>query len=85
MKETRYAVAPGDTDTSNDDDKHLGGNHLLEISTIQYTPGTVSYIEDSMGYHKVENPSVLEECISLHLYAPGIAECTSWPDASSLR
>ncbi|CAN0548911.1 unnamed protein product [Ectocarpus sp. 8 AP-2014] len=38
-----------------------------------------------MGLHKMENPSSTEECISLHLYSPGILECTTWADASCGR
>lgn len=60
-----------------------GGRGLVKTSTVTCSPGTVTYIEDSMGLHKMENPSPTEECISLHLYSPGISECTTWADASS--
>lgn len=56
---------------------------LVKTSTVTCNPGTVTYIEDSMGLHKMENPSPTEECISLHLYSPGISECTTWADASA--
>lgn len=61
------------------------GGQLVEDSAFTFSHGTVTYIEDSMGYHKMENPSVTEECISLHLYSPGITECTTWADPSSIR
>lgn len=60
-----------------------GGGSLVKTSTVTCNPGMVTYIEDSMGLHKMENPSPNEECISLHLYSPGISECTTWADAST--
>ncbi|CAM9292350.1 unnamed protein product [Pylaiella littoralis] len=59
-----------------------GGERLVETSAVSCTPGAVTYMEDSMGFHKMENLSLTEECISLHLYSPGISECTTWADAS---
>eukprot|EP00752_Nemacystus_decipiens_P001571 g1532.t1 len=60
-----------------------GAGGLVKTSTVTCNAGTVTYIEDSMGLHKMENPSPTEECISLHLYSPGISECTTWADAST--
>lgn len=94
MKETRYSVAacrsdaapgPANDRVHGDAIDHEAGTSFLETSAIAYGPDKVSYIEDSMGYHKMENPDIHEECISLHLYSPGIAECTTWPDASCFR
>ncbi|CBJ49093.1 conserved unknown protein [Ectocarpus siliculosus] len=81
IKETRYSLAPpADRGiTSGDGD---GGGNMVQTSSVTCTPGAVTYIEDSMGLHKMENPSSTEECISLHLYSPGILECTTWADAS---
>ena len=40
--------------------------------------GQQAYITDSMGYHKVGNPSQSEPSITLHLYAPPILRCRIW-------
>ena len=58
---------------------------LAETSALTYASGGVTYIEDSMGFHKMANPSASEECVSLHLYSPGITDCNTWSDASSIR
>jgi hypothetical protein len=39
-----------------------------------------AYITDSMGYHKVGNPSTHQPAVTLHLYAPPFNECTVWCD-----
>lgn len=98
IKETRYSLAPNGSSDDSDLNTNTnpgegslsvsgseveGGGSLVKTSTITCKPGTVTYIEDSMGLHKMENPSPTEECISLHLYSPGISDCTTWADASS--
>lgn len=40
----------------------------------------VSYINDYMGYHKVENPSPTTPAITLHLYCPPFDKCKIWLD-----
>jgi cysteine dioxygenase len=40
--------------------------------------GDVIYIEDSMGLHKVGNPSLTVPAITLHLYCPPIQCCKVW-------
>ncbi|CAN0356140.1 unnamed protein product, partial [Ectocarpus fasciculatus] len=83
MKETRYSLAPpADTRITTGDADGGGGSSMVQTSSVTCTPGAVTYIEDSMGLHKMENPSRTEECISLHLYSPGILECTTWADGS---
>eukprot|EP00903_Cladosiphon_okamuranus_P016533 g15252.t1 len=92
IRETRYSLAPNGSSSSSSSGGELpegggggneGGGRLVKTSTVTCNPGTVSYIEDSMGLHKMENPSPTEECISLHLYSPGISECSTWADAST--
>lgn len=86
VKETRYSIARGNSlDGGNGRPINVqqDGRRLLETSAYVFGAGTVSYIEDSMGYHKMENTSLTEESISLHLYSPGITECTTWADTAS--
>ncbi|CAM9563521.1 unnamed protein product [Scytosiphon promiscuus] len=100
LKETRYSLASDGVTTSinGTSNGHIGshngiaaagntgaGGSMIETSSITCNPGAVTYIDDSMGLHKMENPSATEECISLHLYSPGISECTVWADASCAR
>ena len=45
-----------------------------------YSGGELAYITDSMGYHKVGNPTTHQPAVTLHLYAPPIRECHVWCD-----
>jgi hypothetical protein len=40
--------------------------------------GQIAYITDTMGYHKIGNPTIDQPAVSLHLYAPPIQECRTW-------
>jgi cysteine dioxygenase len=42
--------------------------------------GEVLYIEDSMGLHKVGNPSDTVGAVTLHVYSPPFQECRIWLD-----
>ncbi|NP_001083506.1 cysteine dioxygenase type 1 L homeolog [Xenopus laevis] len=37
-----------------------------------------AYINDSIGLHRVENPSHTETAVSLHLYSPPFGECNTF-------
>jgi hypothetical protein len=41
-----------------------------------------TFINNSMGYHKVGNPSDSHPAITLHLYCPPIRKCKIWLDPS---
>jgi cysteine dioxygenase len=47
------------------------------ISDETFHEGELGYITDSMGYHKVGNPTN-EPSVTLHLYAPPIQTCRVW-------
>lgn len=46
-----------------------------------YSAGEMLYMEDSMGYHRVGNPSAEELAVTLHLYCPPYHQCKIWADA----
>jgi cysteine dioxygenase len=50
------------------------------IQDMTCRSGQVLYIEDSMGLHKVGNPSATERAVTLHVYSPPFAECKIWLD-----
>ena len=41
-----------------------------QLSVSSYKTGSIAYIDDSMAYHTVGNPS-MQPAISLHVYTPG--------------
>lgn len=68
VQECRYSQMVGQDDT------------LECISDQSYTEGQFAYITDSMGYHKVGNPSSTVPSMTLHLYCPPFDKCQIWRD-----
>jgi len=56
-------------------DKETG--KLVEVQDETFDSG-VTYMHDSMGYHKVGNPHPEEGAITLHLYSPPVEKCSFW-------
>ncbi|RLN57572.1 hypothetical protein BBJ28_00018331 [Nothophytophthora sp. Chile5] len=52
---------------------------LVETSNVVLTSG-VTYMDDSLGLHKVGNPHAEIDAISMHLYAPPYEKCHVWLD-----
>ena len=50
------------------------------IQDVTADEGEVIYIEDSMGLHKVGNPSPDIPAVTLHLYSPPFQQCKIWLD-----
>ncbi|KAH8023709.1 hypothetical protein HPB51_015249 [Rhipicephalus microplus] len=46
---------------------------------------SVAYINDSLGLHRVENPSHCEPAVSLHLYCPPFEECSMFDQRTGHR
>lgn len=45
-----------------------------------YQEGQQAYITDTMGFHKVGNPSLTQRAMTLHLYCPPFSKCKIWMD-----
>ena len=43
------------------------------------------YVTDSIGLHRMENPSHSEKAVSLHLYSPPFDECGCYEENSGRR
>jgi cysteine dioxygenase len=56
-------------------DGHKG---LTCIHNETYHEGQLAYIADSLGYHKVGNPTKATPAVTLHLYCPPIDVCNIW-------
>ncbi|KAJ9582516.1 hypothetical protein L9F63_003130 [Diploptera punctata] len=61
------------TDTTDSEDEENGG--LKEISRSRLESNEVCYINDSLGLHRIENPSNIDTAVSLHLYCPPFDTC----------
>lgn len=57
-----------------------GCDFLECVSDELYTENQLAYITDSMGLHKVANPSNDERAVTLHLYSPPFKSCKIWLD-----
>mmetsp|Transcript_4696 Transcript_4696/g.6803 ORF Transcript_4696/g.6803 Transcript_4696/m.6803 type:complete len:270 (-) Transcript_4696:73-882(-) len=59
----------------------MGDDDMLEcIKDSVYEDSEIAYIRDSMGYHKVGNPSTTKRSMTLHLYCPPFDKCRVWLD-----
>ncbi|XP_055627699.1 cysteine dioxygenase type 1 [Toxorhynchites rutilus septentrionalis] len=68
------AISSG-TDNSSLKDEY-DGNELEEISRSIMETNGVCYINDTLGLHRVENPSHSDVAVSLHLYCPPFDTCS---------
>mmetsp|Transcript_32430 Transcript_32430/g.62482 ORF Transcript_32430/g.62482 Transcript_32430/m.62482 type:complete len:257 (+) Transcript_32430:68-838(+) len=69
VQETRYEI-------NKDTDK-------MDVTSDEvYEDDAPAFINDSMGYHKVGNPSTSTPAVTLHLYCPPFKECKIWLDPS---
>jgi cysteine dioxygenase len=48
------------------------------LTLMHSLEGDSAYIQDSMGYHKVGNPSKTVPAVTLHLYCPPFLSCKIW-------
>lgn len=49
-----------------------------------YLKGQVSYMNNSLGLHRITNPRKYTNAISLHLYYPPFGSCAAWSPATSV-
>uniref|UniRef100_A0A7S2W5U3 Cysteine dioxygenase n=1 Tax=Eucampia antarctica TaxID=49252 RepID=A0A7S2W5U3_9STRA len=63
-------------------DKNDSTDVLVCSSHFVYKTGQLAYITDSMGYHKVGNPSKSQAATTMHLYIPPIQKCKIWLNPS---
>ncbi|XP_052130861.1 cysteine dioxygenase type 1 [Frankliniella occidentalis] len=61
------------------------GRPLEEISRTDLRLNDVCYINDSMGLHRVENPSHSDPAVSLHLYSPPFNSCSVFNQRTGKR
>lgn len=51
----------------------------LELqSEAVFTEGQIGWITDSIGYHKIGNPTMDQPAVTLHIYAPPVQQCRIW-------
>uniref|UniRef100_K3WU71 Cysteine dioxygenase n=1 Tax=Globisporangium ultimum (strain ATCC 200006 / CBS 805.95 / DAOM BR144) TaxID=431595 RepID=K3WU71_GLOUD len=55
------------------------GSKLVETANTVLTSG-VTYMDDSLGLHKVGNPHAEIDAITMHLYSPPYEKCRVWFD-----
>jgi len=69
IRETRYAI---DVETDS----------MTITSDEVFGYDAPAFIKDSMGYHKVGNPSKSTSAVTLHLYCPPFSQCKIWLDST---
>lgn len=58
-------------------------NKLKNTGECAAVEGDVIYIDDSIGLHKVTNPSPTAPACTLHLYSPPFTSCSIWLDETA--
>jgi cysteine dioxygenase len=58
--------------------RHENGEGLTETGVSMFDKDAVTYINDEMGIHRVENPSHSNPAVSLHLYSPPFDFCRTF-------
>uniref|UniRef100_A0A1B6I783 Cysteine dioxygenase n=1 Tax=Homalodisca liturata TaxID=320908 RepID=A0A1B6I783_9HEMI len=58
---------------------------MVEISRSTLHKNEVCYINDSLGLHRVENPSHSDVSVSLHLYCPPFQSCSVFNQQTGQR
>lgn len=84
INEVRYNYTQQSNSSSSSSSSNNQNNSsaaLVETTNTVLTSG-VSYMDDSLGLHKVGNPSADVDAITLHLYAPPYEKCRVWFDPS---
>ncbi|CAF0849822.1 unnamed protein product [Didymodactylos carnosus] len=76
LVETRYEWPT--EDDQQEDDKKEKPMKLKYQSDLNYND--VLYINDSLGLHRVENPSHTDKCVTLHLYIPPYHQCHTFDE-----
>lgn len=70
--ETRYAW-PTRCKNGTDEEEP---EELKELERTTIGLNEICYINDSLGLHRVENPSTVNPAVSLHLYSPPFSKCS---------
>jgi len=68
---------PQDNDSNNmqfNNDSDNDKNMKLKQPKKIHSDGTL-YINDSIGLHRIANPSLTKKAVTLHIYSPPISEC----------
>ncbi|XP_006609569.1 cysteine dioxygenase type 1 [Apis laboriosa] len=67
--ETRYAWPKSNNEMKESEE-------LQELKRNTLGLNEICYINDSLGLHRVENPSTVNPAVSLHLYSPPFSSCS---------
>lgn len=57
-----------------------GQSEMMKTDVNVYGKDGVTYINDSMGLHRMENPSHTDSCVSMHLYVPPFQACKTFDE-----
>jgi cysteine dioxygenase len=78
VRECRYRPVLGE----GEDGKAVPHLECFQDEVYREDEQAVVFIEDCLGYHKVENPSPTQPAVTLHLYSPPFDRCRVWLDKS---
>lgn len=66
------------------DSEHYAAHEMTEKQRTLLKKNDVCYINDSIGLHRVENPSHSKPAVTLHVYVPGYKKCRGFDQNTGL-
>lgn len=85
LKETMYDWPNHGEGANRGDTDGTASEGMEKKSARVLGRGSVAYINDSIGLHRVENPSDSSRAVSLHVYSPPFDECQSFDERSGRK
>lgn len=77
LREVRFAWPKENDEASSQQSSTSGEIREMEaIGESVLQTNSVCYINDSLGLHRVENPSHVDRSVSLHVYSPPFGSCS---------
>jgi len=81
LEETRYSWPSGGEAAEEGDDR----TPLQETGRSRLPTNGVCYINDSLGLHRVSNPSHADGAVSLHVYSPPFDACHMYDETTGRK
>ena len=85
VTEARFKLRSSSDDETGDNDTAYSDSNLDNLVCTHneaYSMDQIAYVNDSIGLHKVCNPSKTERAVTLHLYSPPFQSCKLWTNNS---
>lgn len=67
------------------EERFIANETMYRTHDQMFGVGQLLFMEDSLGYHRVSNPSKSDLAVTLHLYCPPYQQCKTWSHEEQLQ